>query len=107
MLIIITPVLNFRKLLIGRIKLFLMTLEVGYQIIHEHFDDRPEQLPPSPLTFHKIFLVLSETNKKTSRMIELFNRGFRQLRKSGKYKKLFKELQKGEYIIKNCIVEHI
>ncbi len=87
---------NFRKLLAHRIKLFPLNQYSGYYILKNDYP--PEEAAkiihhPSPLktsVYHVLFSKALSTNK---RLVESFNKGLRQLRKSGEYEKILSRFQ--------------
>ncbi len=56
-------ILNFKKLLAGRIDAYPSEIDVGYNFIHEHFTAEEAELfthHPQPLTGSPYFLLLSK-----------------------------------------------
>ncbi len=97
-----TDEINYRKLLIGRIFIFPNDLDVGYQIIQKSFAPKEVQMfthHPKPLMSDPIFVLFSKKVKENKRMLQLFNKGLKRLRTSGKYDQYFEESRRGEYII--------
>ena len=81
-------IMNFKKLLKGRIEVFPISKEVGYFKLKEHFT--PEQMQlltyhPRPIVANNVHLIMSKENKKNKERIEHFNRGLQRLRASGEY----------------------
>jgi len=95
--------MNFRKLLKKRIHVGIIELDVGYDILREHYTSAQAQLltpHPKPLRSSYYYLLLSKKTKRNARMIKLFNQGFKKLKESGKVKQYFEESQEGNYVIK-------
>ncbi len=85
---------NFGKLLKMRIHAFPMSTLPGYVLLYKNF--KAEDI--SRITNHSkpvhsthLYLLLSKTNKKNQRLIEIFNRSLKQLREQGKYDQYFDE----------------
>ncbi len=96
-----SDLINFRKLLIGRIQIFPMSLDVGYQILQENFTQKDIQLityHPKTLENTIYYLVLSKKIEKNKGLMTLFNKGFERLKASGKYNQYFEESRRGDYI---------
>jgi len=84
--------LNFKKLLAGRINIFPIAVESGYEFLNEYFTPKEVQ----SFTYHpKVFqdttyhLILTRELKRNIRMMALFNRGLSKLRETGKYDSFF------------------
>jgi len=96
-----TDVINFRKLLKGRIKLFPANLETGFAILNKNFPPNQVKLVtyhPKPYREKAIYhLVFSKKIKRSKRMVEVFNQGLKQLKNSGKYDQYIEESRRGEY----------
>jgi len=91
---------NFKKLLKGRIDIFPNDLDAGLEIIHKNFS--PEQ--QKKFTYHRTptraaphHLLLSKKVKTNEKMIELFNKGMKQLKEAGKIELYLSESRKGQY----------
>ncbi len=92
--------INFRKLLKGRIKLFLVNRDHGYYQLRRKFKTKQVQLikhHPKALKVSKYHLVLSKKVKENKQLLQLFNQGLKELRKSGKFNQYFEKFQKGDY----------
>ncbi len=79
-------ILNFRKLLFGRIRIFAHAMDGGYATLRKHFN--PEQVQqithhPKPIQIVNYHLVLTK-NERNERMLKLFNKGLKHLHESGK-----------------------
>jgi polar amino acid transport system substrate-binding protein len=91
---------NFKKLRSGRIKLFPIIVDVGYDMLHNLF--KPEEVSlfkyhPKPVDSATFHLLLSKKVPKNERLIVLFNKGLQRLKDSGKYDQFFEESRRGEY----------
>lgn len=92
--------LNFKKLLIGRIELFPMQMDIGYDLLYRKFTQKQiDQLTyhPKNLNNDPVYLILTNQNKKNIQRIKLFNKGLKKLKKSGKYDQYLDEVAKGYY----------
>ncbi len=93
---------NFSKLLLGRIKIFPDSKEVGYFLLHKHFSPEEVQLfthHPKHLYMETMAVLLSKKIKRNQRMIQFFNRGFQRLKDNGMLDQYLAASLKGEYII--------
>ncbi|MCP4020327.1 MAG: amino acid ABC transporter substrate-binding protein [Desulfobacteraceae bacterium] len=91
----------FPMLLLERIQIFPQDLNVGYEMLQEDLKPGKIQLvthhpkemrPPTPY-----YLILSKKIKRNKRMIELFNKGLKQLENSGKITEFMEASRRGEY----------
>lgn len=92
--------LNFKKLLLGRIEIFLSDVDVGYEVLYQHFTTEKLQLithHPKPFHRTEYHLILSRQVDDSRHFLELFNRGLKRLRESGKYDQYIEAIRKGEY----------
>ncbi len=87
--------LNFRKLIKGKIDLFLQDRLVGYSMLREEFADFAQQVThhPRPVVTHFGHLLLSKKLPENQQRLQLFNKGLRQLRQSGQIDQFFQEMQ--------------
>jgi polar amino acid transport system substrate-binding protein len=91
---------NFKKMLVKRIKIYPENLDVGYDILNNHFPPETVQKfthhskPFRILTYH---IILSKKIKRSKVMIDLFNKGLKRLKNSGKYDQYFAASRRGEY----------
>jgi polar amino acid transport system substrate-binding protein len=81
-------IMNFRKLLTGRIRIFPISKEVGNFKLNEHF--QPDQIRlltthPKPVTVNTVHLILSKKIKRNKRMLRLFNQGLKRLKQNRQY----------------------
>ena len=91
-----SDVLNFRKLLRGRIDGFAIGELVGYDILRNQFSDREAaQLTahPTKISDAPLHLITGKSNDSGLRLIELFNRGLKELRDSGEYGRIIEGYQ--------------
>jgi len=90
---------NFKKLLLGRIQIFPCDSEAGYAMIQKNLT--PDQIElfthhPKPVKADPHNLLLSKKVERNKRMIELFNKGLKQLKESGKFDQYIAESRRGE-----------
>jgi len=95
-----TDILGLKKLLKGRIKLFPGNLMVIYRLIRS-------SLPPEKaagLTHHinlihgqSLHLILSKKVAGSKAMLDLFNKGLKKLKASGKYEQIIGDALTGKY----------
>ena len=88
--------LNFRKLAAGRFDVFPANLDVGREIMRTALT--PEQAAritwdPNPYNITHYHLMLNKRNKDNRRYVDLFNKGLRRLKESGKYTEYLQELK--------------
>ncbi len=95
-----TDEINFRKLFKGRIRLFPIEPDIARELLKKSFSaGEIEKLAfhPKPLTLETYHLILSKKYKQAGRMLELFDKGMKHLRESGKADRYFGESMRGEY----------
>lgn len=95
--------LNFRKLLAGRIKLFPQEIEAGYAQMQKIFKpEEKEQIThhAKPFKDDPHYLLLSNKLQNNQRLMELFNKGLKKLKDSGKIDQYIKESRAGDYVKK-------
>ena len=98
-----SPVLNYKKLLKGRIEIFPNNIDVGYATLASKFTQQElESVTHHPRFFtnNPTYLIFSKKIKKNIRMRDLFNKGLKRLKNSGKFDQYFMESRRGDYIIK-------
>jgi len=93
---------NFRKLAAGRIQIFPQEFDVGYAYIHDLPPEHAEQAAllthhPKPLLETTHHLIFSKQVAKNQRLLELFNKGLKTLKESGKLDKYFEASRQGAY----------
>lgn len=91
---------NFAKLIRGRIDLFAIDHDVGYDMLHRHFT--PEEAlslahHPRPLRVVGFHLIVSKAIADGPELIERFNKGLAQLRKEGLAERFRLEGIRGDY----------
>ncbi|OZG72750.1 hypothetical protein BTA51_14605 [Hahella sp. CCB-MM4] len=83
---------NFRMLLAGHIDIFPITTEVGYFILKQKFKPEERKLvthhPKSLIAENErsLHLLLSKTNSANAKLMEVFNRGLKKLKRDHKIK---------------------
>ncbi len=90
-------------LLLGRVDLFPMNLDSGYQVLRANLP--PEQLKlithhPKSLTpedERPLYLLLSKRHPKSRSRIESFNQGLKKLKANGQYQEIINNLRMGVY----------
>lgn len=95
--------LNFKKMLKDRIQIFPNDLDVGYDMLRKLFSPQKAALfthHPKPVKSDPLHLLLSKKIKRNQSMIDLFNKGLTQLKKSGQYEQMLKDSREGMYFIK-------
>ncbi|MGL1937041.1 MAG: transporter substrate-binding domain-containing protein [Fibrobacterales bacterium] len=98
-----SELLNFKKLLSGRISIFPVDRNFGYSLIYKNFT--PQQVARithhnTPLYSEPVVMLMSKKIPQSKRFLSLFNKGLKRLKKSGRFEELFKSSQRGEFIIK-------
>ena len=91
-----SQVLNFRKLLAGRVAAVPELMEVGYDLLKKAFT--PGEVAqitthPKPYRTADYYLIVSKKDPKNEAIIQAFNRGLDKLKKSGAYDRIFGKLQ--------------
>ena len=92
---------NMRKLLGERFQVFPINVDVGYHMLRLHFKE--EQLAlfthhPRPVTEEPLRLLLSKKVAGNAQLMNLFNRGLKRLRESGKIDQYTAESRSGLYM---------
>lgn len=80
--------LNFKKLLAGHIDIFPIERRVGYSVMRTTLtgEERAQIAEhPRPINEYQTYLLLSKAALHNEQRIELFNRGLKLLRESGRY----------------------
>jgi len=98
-----SDVINFKKLLAGRIKIFPNNLEVGYSLLNKNFSQKEIQLITHHPKYYQVseyhFIILKNSERGKG-FLKLFSKGLKRLKESGKYEQFLAESRRGEYIIK-------
>ena len=95
--------LNFKKLLIGRIQIFVIEKNVGLWLLLNNFTSEEIMLltyhshPVNDRTHH---LILSRAVNRNNRLIEEFNKELNILKETGRYDQFIEEFQRGDYLKK-------
>lgn len=92
--------LNFKMLLAGRIKLFPIQMDIGYDLLHRLFSPDEVNLityNPKYINSEPVYLILNNKNEKNLEYIKRFNRGLIILKANGKYDKYYQEVAQGYY----------
>ncbi len=92
--------LNFKKLLKGKIRLFPVDVEVGYTMLQNTYPPETVALithHPTPIRSDPHHLILSNKIDRNKALVQLFNRGLKRLKESGKFDEYFAESRRGEY----------
>ena len=92
--------LAMRKLLAGRFEVFPSSQGVGMYVLRTRFT--PEEAAriayhPGSFTKTRYFLILPRSLASSKRHLELFNKGLRRLRESGRYGQYLADLEAGRY----------
>jgi len=85
--------LNFKKLLKKRIDTSTSTLIVGYNIINKLFPPQVSHLfthHPKPLLTYSMHMLISKKNPNGKKLIEVFDRGLKRLKSTGRYSEILK-----------------
>jgi len=97
-------ILNFRKLLGGRIKIFPLTVEIGYAKLRDNFTEKEFNLithHPKAVQYRATYALFSrKTPTKSQRLLTIFNRGLQRLKTSGQFDQYIDEFKRGNYNIK-------
>ncbi len=94
---------NLRRLLAGHIKLYATELDATYFLMQKELTSAEKKLithHPKTLRADPAYLLLSKKIPRNKRLIEVFNKGLKQLKESGKLDQYIEESRRGEYIIK-------
>ncbi|WDE09719.1 substrate-binding periplasmic protein [Thalassomonas haliotis] len=91
--------INFRKLINGRIQVFPIDRDAGYQVLSDKFAPEQVQLVThhdKKLVLYRSSLVVSRKNKHSQYILDIFHQGLKRLRASGKYVQHFAEIDKAK-----------
>lgn len=92
--------INFKKLLAGRIKLFVVGRDVGQVLLKEAFSQQERDLityHPKILHQDPLFLIVSRDLAHGPEVIEVFNRGLGKIKQQGLFSKLEANFLNGAY----------
>lgn len=87
-----STVLNFRKLLYGRIDVFPEEINVGYYILNREISRTEAQKVthnPKPILENESFLLFPKNEPATEHLVEAFNRQLAEFRNNGRYDDYF------------------
>ena len=90
--------LNFRKLLAGRIQVFPNELNAGYDLIKKNFSPKEVERfthHQKPLRNAPHYMLFSKKSKKARSLLKAFNEGLAKLKASGEYQKLVADYTAG------------
>lgn len=96
--------MNFKKLLKGRISLFICDFTIGYATLNKLFDrDTTALFTNNPRSVVKSYnsLILSKKLPGSRELMKRFNMGLKKLRASGRYDQYILESRQGKYKIKD------
>ena len=91
---------NLNKLLQRQIDVFVVNPDVGFYLIQQHFkpDERQQFVcHPKALRVTTNHVIFPRKAEKSKRLLDLFNKGLKRLKESGKYDQYFAESRRGEY----------
>lgn len=87
-----STVLNFKKLLYGRIDAFPEEINVGYYILNRELSRSEVQQVthhPKPILENESFLLFPKNEPETQHLVEIFNRQLAEFRNNGRYDDYF------------------
>jgi len=94
--------LNFKKLLNGRADIAINDLEVGYELMGDIFtSEEMSKITHNPKNAGSFpcYLLLSKHVEGNAELVQIFNRGLKRLRESGKIDQYWEESRRGDYKI--------
>lgn len=94
-----SDILNFRKMLRGKIQIFPINLDTGYDTLRKNFTPTEIQLVthhPHPVQVWTYHLLLSKKIDRNRQMLALFNQGLKRLKESGKYTQIIEAFRRGK-----------
>lgn len=97
-----SDVLNFRKLLNGRVDLVPKNLEGGLSLLRSEFTaEEAAQITwhPTPLDEGPLVLMFSRDNERNAGLVERFNSGLAKIKQDGRYDQFFAESRRGDYLL--------
>lgn len=93
-------VLNFKKLLHGRIALYPQEKSVGYFTLHQYLSaDEAARVThhPKPLLVNQSYILFPRSSSASRELRDTFNRGLAKFKKKGRYQTYFDAFSRGEY----------
>ncbi len=97
-----SDIVNFKKLLSGRIKLLALPVKIGYAIINDTYDTQMAELfthHPNPFYTYNNHVIISKAHSKADEVLRRFNEGIAELRSTGLYNQFLAEASRGEYLV--------
>lgn len=97
-----SDLLNFRKLIDGRVDLVPKNLEGGLSLLQTEFTPQEAALitwHPVPLDEGPLVLMFSRANEANADMVEAFNRGLAAIKQDGRYEQFVMESRRGDYLL--------
>lgn len=96
-----SDLLNFRKLIDGRVDLVPKNLEAGISLLQSQFTPEEAALitwHPQALDEGPLVLMFSRARERNARMAEIFNKGLETIKQDGRYEQFFMESRRGDYL---------
>ena len=93
-------VTNLKKLMRGRIDVFPLTTEVGYELVFDTFPESSRHLiinHKKPIRSSSYHLILSKNIDENAKLLEEFNQGLKKIKANGVYEKLIEQSIVGWY----------
>jgi len=93
--------LNLKKLFKGRVQVFVGDIMVTYDQIRDTFSAQEVAAfthHPKVLLSRDLHLLLTKANPDSERLIDIFNRGLKQLKESGRYNQIIADALAGKYV---------
>ena len=95
---------NWGPPLLSEKRIHIVPMEIGYYLIQSLFSSDEVQLithHPKPILQAPVCLVISRKieKKRSQWLLELFDRGLKRLKKTGKYDQYLGESRRGEYTL--------
>lgn len=91
---------NYKKLLAGRIQIFLNDPSVGNAQIKNYLSpDEADLLTYNPKKFgvNTLHFIININNKRSNYFLDKFNAGMKKLKASGRYQQMLKDFEDGKY----------
>ena len=86
--------MNFKKMLAGRIDVYMTSKVVGYSTIHKLFTPEEAKLftnHPTPVEQGEFYILFSKKTTNGKALADKFDEGMKKLKDSGAYKKILAE----------------
>jgi len=93
---------NFKKLLAGRIDLFPIEMQVGYEMITNEFSPGQAAILTNSKPFRETpyYLIISKAAPNSEAFLKAFNRGLKKIQSSGAYQKMLDDDIDGKYKVR-------